>query len=792
MKTHLPILPLRNADSLTLPNQFITIRVARPFTLAAVDEAMTNCDGFIILGVQFTETLESPQVGDLHPTGILAKIKRAIPQSNGRFALEVMGESRVGILNTENKIFSCTEEESSLGISQDGIKYVECEFTEFAIENKDGELTKIISDELSQSIESIKEKFPGIVLSTSPILTQQALSDFLDDIVTQLSITSSSEQKLKFLRAVSPVKRLEMLNSLLSTMDDVSGVGSNASPMDRSMGAASGDDSDLAILFKKLNDLDLPPKVRKVVNQEMKKMNAMAGNGASSEYHVTLNYLETIADLPWNVLTEDNLDIDHARKCLDDDHWGMDKVKERILEFLSVRTLSPDKIGTILCFAGPPGTGKTSCGKSIAKSMGREFVRMSLGGTQDEAEIRGHRKTYVGAIPGRIIDCVRQTGTMNPVIMLDEIDKLGKDFRGDPASALLEVLDPEQNKEFVDRYLGFPFYLSNVLFITTANEIHPIPAPLYDRMEVIEIPGYSPNDKLHIAKEHLVSKQKRENGLHDIDVSISDTALEKIIDEYTSEAGVRNLERQCGAVLRKVAVLVASKKEVPKIVEEDMITEYLGAPKVFAEKAAEQPEVGLSAGLAYSRHGGSLLFVETSLTPGKGKITLTGNLGKVLQESAKAAHTWIKANHESLGVSLDKLNKHDIHIHMPAGATPKDGPSAGIALTSAMLSSFTDVPVRNDIAMTGEITLRGRVTPIGGLKEKILAAHRAGIKTVIFPEKNIVHLEDLSEDIKKSMEFVTVKNVKEAIDLLLVKDVEEEPVDIDVGVNSEEVFCKSE
>jgi len=526
--------------------------------------------------------------------------------------------------------------------------------------------------------------------------------------------------------------------------------------------------NELTRLQKMIDAAKLQPEALAMANQEMRRLKMMTPH--SSEFHVTLNYVEWIASLPWDTLTTDSLDIEKAQTCLDEDHFGLKTVKERIVEFLAVRKLAPDKMGTILCFVGPPGVGKTSLGRSIAKAIGRKFIRMSLGGVHDEAEIRGHRRTYVGALPGKIIQNIRKVGSKNPVFMLDEIDKLSKDFRGDPASALLEVLDPEQNNSFTDNFLGTPFDLSDVMFIMTANEIAPIPPALYDRMEVIEIPGYSPFDKLRIAQQHLVPKQKEQYGLKDYEVSISPNAISRIVEEYTSEAGVRNLERQCGTIMRKIAVTVASGKDPTSVVKVDAVPKFLGPPKVFAEKAVEAPEIGWSAGLAWSRHGGSILFVETSLTAGKGEIILTGNLGKVLQESARAAHTWIKSNATKLGVDMKKLTENDVHVHLPAGATPKDGPSAGIAVAASMLSLFTNRPVRNDVAMTGEITLRGRVLPIGGLKEKVLAAHRAGIKEVIYPRQNAADIEEIPSDVRDEMKLTPVQNLNEALDMLLVED----------------------
>jgi ATP-dependent Lon protease len=508
----------------------------------------------------------------------------------------------------------------------------------------------------------------------------------------------------------------------------------------------------------------------------------------NSEAQVIMNYIDTLVSLPWSKSSEDIIDIAYAQKCLDEDHYGLEKVKERIIEFLAVRKLVPDQKGSILCLSGPPGTGKTSICKSIARSMNKEYLRISLGGLHDEAEIRGHRRTYIGAMPGRIIQNLKKVGVNNPLFVLDEIDKLCKDYRGDPASAMLEVLDPEQNSTFQDNYINTPFDLSKVFFITTANDISSIPPALRDRLEIIEIPGYSPFDKLRIAQNYLIPKQKKEKGLENNNVGISEKAIMKIIDEYTCEAGVRSLERNCGTVMRKIAVMVASEKKTPKTVTVNMIRDFLGNPKVHADKALDTPQIGVSTGMAWSQYGGSILFVETMLTPGTGLIKVTGNLGKVLEESAGAAFTWIKANAADLGLDISKIKEKDIHVHLPAGATPKDGPSAGIAITSSLLSALINKPVNNSFAMTGEISLRGRVLPIGGLKEKVLAAHRAGIKSIIFPKDNAYDLEDIPQDVLQDLNMIPVSDLKEALNLLLEIDCLPSEI-ISITRNNEDVIC---
>ncbi|MDT8317595.1 MAG: endopeptidase La, partial [bacterium] len=470
------------------------------------------------------------------------------------------------------------------------------------------------------------------------------------------------------------------------------------------------------------------------------------------------------------VSTEDNLDIPAAKKVLDEDHYDLEKLKDRILEFLSVRKLTSKKKGPILCFVGPPGTGKTSLGKSIARSMGRKFIRMSLGGMKDEAEIRGHRRTYVGALPGRIIQSMKQAGTNNPVIMLDEIDKIGADFRGDPSSALLEVLDPEQNNSFVDHYLALPFDLSNVMFITTANMMDPIPSALRDRMEVLELSGYTLEEKIEISKRYLIPRQLEENGLKLNDISISDSALQAIISEYTHEAGLRNLEREISSVCRKVARAIAEGLKKKKIISAKNLNTHLGPPKFILEAGRKKNEVGVATGLAWTQAGGEILYIETSVMKGKGGLTLTGQLGDVMKESGQAALSYTRANSDRLGIDKDFFSSKEIHIHVPSGATPKDGPSAGITMASSLISAATGIPVRKDVAMTGEITLRGRVLPIGGLKDKALAAMRAGVSNIIIPEINKKDLEEIPAPLRNKINFIPVSHIDEVLKEALIRN----------------------
>ncbi len=506
----------------------------------------------------------------------------------------------------------------------------------------------------------------------------------------------------------------------------------------------------------------LPDYVQEVAKRELNKLKKL--QTISPEYHVVRTYLDWILNLPWNEETEDNLDISHARKVLDEDHYNLEKAKSRILEYLAVKKIKPDAKGAILCFVGPPGVGKTSLGQSIARALNRKFIRISLGGIRDEAEIRGHRRTYVGALPGRIISALRRVKVKNPVIVLDEVDKIGVDFRGDPASALLEVLDPEQNKEFVDHYLEVPFDLSKVLFITTANTTITIPPALLDRMEVIEIPGYTLEEKLKIAKFYLIPREIENHGLNNYKIEFEDKAIEEIINKWTREAGVRQLDRKIAEILRKIALQVAEKnlKNKKFLIKSTNVSKFLGPPLFYSEVAERQNEIGVAIGLAWTPFGGDIIFIEALKMPGKGQLKLTGHLGNVMKESAQAAYSLLRANSEKWKIKNNDFDKYDVHIHVPAGAIPKDGPSAGIAILMALVSLFSNRPIKKFLAMTGEITLRGKILPVGGIKEKVLAARRAGIKEIILPKWNKKDLQDIPKDVLKDLVFHFVDNVQEA------------------------------
>lgn len=523
----------------------------------------------------------------------------------------------------------------------------------------------------------------------------------------------------------------------------------------------SGEKAEIKQLRERLESANLPEEVRAEAERELRRMERLPH--VSPDYHVIRTYLEYLLELPWNKSTEDKLDLEEARRILDEDHYGLEDVKERILEFLAVVKLRPDSKSPILCFVGPPGVGKTSLGMSIARALGRKFERISLGGMRDEAELRGHRRTYVGAMPGRIIQALRRCGYNNPVLMLDEIDKIGMDFRGDPASALLEILDPAQNYSFRDNYINLPFDLSKVFFIATANQLAPIPMPLRDRMEIIHLSGYSDAEKLNIAKKYLIPRQIKENGLSADQIEITDDAIQFVISSYTREAGVRQLEREIASIARKVALKVAQGEAEKQIIDVEKVRELLGSPRFYPEEARKELPVGVATGMAWTEMGGEILFVEATLLPGGTGLTLTGHLGEVMKESAQAARSYLWSHAREFGIDPEMIKENGVHLHVPAGAIPKDGPSAGVTMATALASLYTGKRVRSDTAMTGEITLSGFVFPVGGIKEKVLAAHRAGIKRIILPKRNEADLDEIPDDVRKSLEFVLVERIDEVL-----------------------------
>ncbi len=761
----LPVVALR--DYVIFPMMVTPLDVGRPKSVRAVDAVAADPRVFITV-MQKHRDIQDPQPpDDLYPIGTLVTILRMMRAPDGRIQLLLRGLARVRI-----------EEWTQVD------PYLKARYT-------------IIQEAVEPTIEvqalvnSVLDLFRRIV-QLSPHLPEEAYNmvasldspaHIADVVITALNI--SPQERQRFLEMTDPVLRLRELIPLLSREVQVLELTQKIQDQARQeLDKAQREfilrqqlreiqkelgetpEAEIEELREKIEAAGMPEAVKEVALRELDRLSKM--HPAAAEYTVSRTYLDWLISLPWNKVTEDNLDIAHAQKVLDEDHYDLDDVKERLLEFLAVRKLKQDTKGPILCFVGPPGVGKTSLGQSIARALNRKFVRISLGGVRDEAEIRGHRRTYVGALPGRIIQGLRQAGTKNPVFMLDEVDKLGMDFRGDPAAALLEVLDPEQNHSFVDHYLDVPFDLSQVLFICTANITDTIPPALLDRMEVIRLPGYSHEEKLQIAKRYLIPRNLKEHGLSEEHVEITDEGLSLIVKQYTREAGVRNLSREIANICRKVARQVAEGKSEKVVVTPDNLPEFLGPPKFLEEIAERQPQVGVATGLAWTPFGGTVLFVETTKMPGRGNLIITGHLGEVMKESAQAALSYVRSRSEQLGIPEDFFSRYDVHIHVPAGAIPKDGPSAGITMATALASLATGRPVRHDVAMTGEITLTGRVLPVGGIKEKVLAAKEAGITDIVLPEQNRKDLVEIPEHIRNALKFHFVENMDEVLELALL------------------------
>jgi len=629
---------------------------------------------------------------------------------------------------------------------------------------------------------------PEILMSVSSIENPERFAD-----IVASNINLKLDKKQELIEAVNIKDRLEIILDLIAKEKEIlevenkinSRVKGNINKRQKDyylkekikviqeeLGEDFSSEKETDEMLEKLDELDLDEKITKKIENEIKRLTMI--NPSSGEGNVIRTYINWILDLPWNNETEDNLDLKEARRILEEDHYGLKDVKERVLEYLAIRKLKNSMKGPIICLVGPPGVGKTSIAKSIARALGRQFHRMSLGGVKDEAEIRGHRRTYIGAIPGRIINGIKETGTKNPVFLFDEIDKVSNSYKGDPASALLEVLDPEQNKEFTDHYLEVPFDLSKVLFLTTANDLSTIPRALRDRMEIIRIPGYTEEEKLKIAEKYLVSKQRKEHGISEDNLKLSEKTLRAIINNYTKEAGVRELERKIGKLCRKAAAQIVSEDHERVRIDMRNLKNYLGIPKYSYDSIEDENQVGVVRGLAWTSVGGDTLSIEVATMSGKGKLVLTGKLGDVMKESAKTAQSYIRSIADEYNIPVDFYKDLDIHIHIPEGAVPKDGPSAGITMATAMISALTGIKVDKTIAMTGEITLRGRVLPIGGLKEKSLAAKRAGIKTILIPHKNIKNLEDVPDVVKKAIKFIPVKTMEEVLEHALIKEDKDE------------------
>jgi ATP-dependent Lon protease len=762
----LPVLPIRNI--VVFPGTVMPLNVGRTKSKQLLDEVMP---GEKIIGVvtQKNPEVEDPGMDDLYHVGAACMILKLFKLPDGNQSIIVHGLARFRLKRiVQTEPFAVGEIEVLEDHLPSGATIDALVASVRQQANRVIELSPNTPDEAAQVLAGI----------TNP----SALADFL-----AANLQADVAEKQRMLEELDVEQRLRMIASRLATQLDVlelqnkiqSQVKENIDKSQRryylqeqmkairkELGEQEGGaTSEAESLREKLIAAKLPENVMKEAERELSRLEAIPS--ASPEYGVIRTYLTLLSELPWSAETPDKLDLDEARRILDRDHHGLDKVKRRIIEYLAVRKLKPDGGGAILCFVGPPGVGKTSLGKSIAEAMGRSFIRVALGGVRDEADIRGHRRTYIGAMPGRIIAEVRKAGSKNPVMMLDEIDKLGMDFRGDPASALLEVLDPAQNHTFTDHYLDVPFDLSRVLFIATANTMDTVPGPLRDRMEVIEIPGYTNSDKLSIAKQYLVPRQLEANGLTGKPIRFKDEALREIIESYTREAGVRNLERSIGSVARAIAAEIVGGRADKVVVDRDYVQKVLGPPRFEPELAQRTSVPGVATGMAYTPYGGEILFVEATRMPGKGNITLTGQIGDVMKESATAAFSITRSRAEKLGIDPERLANSDIHIHVPAGAVPKDGPSAGVAMFTALASLLLNKPARHDIAMTGEITLRGLVLPIGGLKEKTLAAKRAGIKEVIVPKRNEKDLVEIPEEVRNGLKWHFVSTIDEVLDIAL-------------------------
>ncbi|HKC23952.1 MAG TPA: endopeptidase La [Thermoanaerobaculia bacterium] len=764
----LALVPLR--DMVVFPRMMAPFVVGRASSIAALETALLSTEKWIFLAAQKDPKVDEPGTGDIHEIGVIASVVQSLKLPNGHIKVMVEGISR-------GRIRGWFTGGSHLAV---------------AVERLEAKIPGPAADvaPYMQKVLGVFEQYAKLShhLAFEGLLSSLKLDDpdvFADMLAGHLPTSIATAEKQSLLETANPLERLQKLQDLLEIEIEKINIDRRINnkvkkQMERAqkeyylnekikaihqeLGKKDDRTDEVEELRQKIEKAGMPKETKEKALAELKRLEAMPS--VSAEATVSRNYIDWLVNVPWKKASREMKDIKHAEKILNEDHYGLEKVKERILEFLAVRQLVTETKGTILCFAGPPGVGKTSLAKSIAKSLNRKFVRISLGGVRDEAEIRGHRRTYIGAFPGQIIQLMKKAGTINPVFLLDEVDKMSMDFRGDPSSALLEVLDPEQNHTFVDHYLDVEYDLSKVMFIATANVVHPIPPALKDRMEIITLSGYTPNEKLAIAKQFLVPKQIKENGLKPEHATFDDGAIYGLVEKYTREAGVRNLEREIASVCRKVARKVVGKDVAdgtPIVVTADNLGNFLGKAKFRLNKKGEKAEIGLATGLAWTESGGDVLHIETTLMRGKGNLVLTGQLGDVMQESARAALSYVRTRAELYGAEPDFYEKKDIHVHIPEGAIPKDGPSAGITMATSILSAVTRIPIRKDLAMTGEITLRGKVLPVGGIKEKLLAAYRAGVTTIILPKENEKDLDDLPEEIRNVMEFHLVDDVDEVV-----------------------------
>ncbi|RKD23862.1 endopeptidase La [Ammoniphilus oxalaticus] len=764
----IPLLPLRGL--LVFPTMVLHLDVGREKSVKALEKAMVD-DNLILLATQEEVHLEEPTKEQIFKVGTIAKIKQMLKLPNGTIRVLVEGLKRARIDQFLNE-----DEYFEVAISE-----LEDEMDEMAEVEA---LMRSVLRTFEQYIKLSKKVTPETLASVSDIDEPGRLAD----VITS-HLTLKMKDKQNVLEAINVKARLEILLEILNNEREVleleRKIGQRVKKqmektqkeyylreqmkaIQKELGDKEGRAGEVEELRKQLSEFDGPDQVEEKIAKEIDRLEKTPPT--SAEGNVIRNYIDWLFSIPWTKVTEDNLDINHAKEVLDEDHYGLEKAKERVLEYLAVQKLVKRLKGPILCLVGPPGVGKTSLARSVARSLGREFVRISLGGVRDEAEIRGHRRTYVGAMPGRVIQGMKTAGTVNPVFLLDEIDKMANDFRGDPAAALLEVLDPNQNDTFSDHYIEEPYDLSKVMFITTANTVHTIPRPLLDRMEMLHIPGYTEIEKLNIAKKYLLPKQMEEHGLAEEQLTVSEEGLLEIIRLYTREAGVRDLNRMMETICRKAAKQIVSDEAQELNVTLETLEELIGKSKFRYGLAETEDQVGACTGLAWTEAGGDTLTIEVAVLPGKGKLTLTGKLGDVMKESAQAAFSYIRSRAEELKIDPDFYEKSDIHIHVPEGAIPKDGPSAGITIATALISALCSTPVSKEVGMTGEITLRGRVLPIGGLKEKSLAAHRAGLKTIIMPKENEKDIDEIPDTVKQDLTFIPVEHLDEVLDKALVID----------------------
>lgn len=765
-RIQVPLLPLRGI--IIFPTMVVHLDVGREKSIHALEQAMMD-DALIFLTTQKEITIDDPEEDDIYEMGTLSKVKQMLKLPNGTFRVLVEGIVRGKIEKylTTDEFFSVEitpfKDSEEKDLEDEALMRTALDLFEQYLK-----MSKKISAEAFATVQDIDEpgRLADIITSYLPLKLKEK-----QEILETIDIKKRLSRVVEILNNEKEVLLLErkidqrVRRSIERTQKEYY-LREQMKAIQKELGEKDGKDGEIEELREKIKAAKMPEHVEKAALKELDRYEKVPA--ASAESSVIRTYLDWLIALPWTKETKDDLDINKAKRILDEDHYGLEKVKERVLEYLAVQKLTNSLKGPILCLVGPPGVGKTSLAKSIARSLNRKFIRVSLGGVRDESEIRGHRRTYVGAMPGRIIQGMRRAGTINPVFLLDEIDKLSGDFRGDPASALLEVLDPEQNKNFSDHYIEEPYDLSKVMFIATANNLATIPEPLRDRMEIITISGYTEYEKLHIARDYLIEKQIKQHGLTKQQLQIRDQALIDIIRYYTREAGVRSLERQIAAICRKTARIITSGEKKRVIVTEKNLEEFLGKWKFRYGMMEQEDQVGVATGLAYTPYGGDTLQIEVALAPGKGKLVLTGKLGDVMKESAQAALSYVRSSAEKLGIDSDFYEKYDIHIHVPEGAVPKDGPSAGITITTALVSALTGKPVRKEIGMTGEVTLRGRVLAIGGLKEKTLSAHRAGLTKIIFPKDNEKDLDDIPESVREQLTLIPVSHVDEVLNEALV------------------------